>query len=64
MVDMVGCHFGFDQHIIDVYFHCYSQSLSEHFVDKALISRACVLETERHYFVAIRPTVSDERHFS
>ena len=51
---------GFYEHVIDVHFHSLSELFGEHSIDKSLVSSTRILETERHYLVAIRSTVGDE----
>ena len=56
----LGCG-GFYQHVIYVYFHSCAYLLLEHPVHQPLIGGSCILESERHYTIAIGSLRCDER---
>ena len=51
----------FYQHVINIDLDISSNLMCEHLVHEPLICRTCVLETERHHFVAKEALVSDEQ---
>ena len=57
MVEMVGGHAGFYQHVVNVDFHGVSQAFGEHLVAQTLIGRTRVLEAERYDFIAVRSSI-------
>ena len=58
---MIFCLKGFDEHIVDINLHCFTELFIEHTVHESLVSCAGVFEAEGHYPVAIGPAISNER---
>ena len=50
----------FDEHIVNVYLLVLSDLPTEHHVDQLLISGFCILQPKGHYFVTVKPLISDE----
>jgi len=57
---MFVCRLQFYHHVINVDLHASADLVSEDMVHKALIGGSCVLQTERHYFVAVVGLIDDE----
>lgn len=53
----------FNEHIININLHNFSELVGKHTVDELLIGCTCILQTERYYFVAIRAAICDECSF-
>ena len=57
---MVLFFFTLDEHIVHIYFHVPPNLFAEHLVYQSLVRGPCVLQTERHDPVAVKPLVGDE----
>ena len=57
---MVLFFFTLDEHIVHIYFHVPPNLFAEHLVYQSLVCGPCILQTERHDRVAIKPLAGDE----
>ena len=48
------------QHVVDIHLHVSTDLVLKDLIDEPLISRPYILQTERYYFIVVRPSVSDE----
>ena len=60
---MILLFFGFDYHIVNVYFHSLAEFLLEHGGDQSLVGCPCILQPKRHYLIAIGSSWSEECSF-
>ena len=60
---MVGRFEAFDQHIVDLNFHCFANLILEQGIHDPLIGCPGIPQTKRHYLVAVGPLVSNEISF-
>ena len=60
---MISCLEGFDEHVVDIDLHRFTELFGEHTVHESLVSCAGVFEAEGHYLVAISSAISNERSF-
>ena len=60
MYYVIFCLEGFDEHIVDINLHYFTELFGEHTVHKSLVSCASVFEAEGHYPVAISSAISNE----
>ena len=51
---------GFDNHVVDVYFDTLAHYMAEDFIHQSLISCSCVFQAERHDLVKVVSIVTDE----
>ena len=58
---MIILPLAFYQHVVDVDLNIPPDLVRKHFVHEPLICRTCVLEVERHYFVAEEALAGNKR---
>ena len=58
---MILCLEGFDEHVVDINLHRFTELFREHTVHESLVSCISVFEAEGHYLVAIVSAIGDER---
>ena len=61
MLHVISCFEGFDEHVVDINLHRFSELFGEHSVHESLVSCTSVLEAERHYLIAISSAIGNER---
>ena len=60
MCDVVSSGPRFEKHVVHIDLYHLANLLFEHHIDKMLVGRSCVLETEWHDLVIVEPAVCDE----
>ena len=58
---MILCLEGFDEHVVDINLHRFSELFGEHSVYETLVSCTGVFEAEGHYLIAISSAIGNER---
>ena len=60
---VISCLEGFDEHVVDIDLHFFTELFGEHPVHESLVCCTGVFEAEGHYLVAVCSAIGNECSF-